>query len=102
MEKEIEQFEKDFREYLNASIAYAEIQEPYQALSSEDEIKWLKEYITKTLTETREKAVRETEERLFNNPLELFRGNRVKMSPQAREALLQAIDITTPDNTTKT
>ena len=43
-------FERDFREYLNASIAFASVQQPYQALSSEDEIIWLKKWIQKNLT----------------------------------------------------
>lgn len=45
----VAEFEKNFRDYLHASIAYAEVQEPYQPLSSEDEIKWLKDYLTTTL-----------------------------------------------------
>ena len=55
IDKTISQFEQDFRDYLEASIAYAEVQEPYQALSSEDEITWLKNYITKTLQAERQK-----------------------------------------------
>jgi len=31
--------------------------------------------------------------RLFNNPLEIFRGNRIKMSSEAREAFLLSIDV---------
>ena len=41
----IEKFEKDFREYLEASIQFAEVQEPYRALSSEDEIEWIKNWL---------------------------------------------------------
>lgn len=44
-------------------------------------------------------AVAEERERLFKNPLELFRGNRIKMTREAREALLMAIDITHPKDT---
>ena len=33
----IDKFEKDFREYLEASITHAELQTPYEPLSSEDE-----------------------------------------------------------------
>lgn len=40
-----------------------------------------------------QKAREEEKERLFKNPLELFRGNRIKMTLEAREALLMAIDI---------
>lgn len=45
MERLLKKFDNDFREYLEASIAFAEIQDPYRPLSSEDEIKWLKEWI---------------------------------------------------------
>lgn len=57
MEKEIIEFEKAFREYLNASIIRAEIQEPYEPLSSEDEIRWLKEYFTQALQEAEERGI---------------------------------------------
>jgi hypothetical protein len=57
-------------------------------------VDWIKQSMAEAL-----KAVREEErERLFANPLEVFRGNRIKMSHEAREALLQAIDITSPKN----
>lgn len=32
-------------EYINASIAFAEVQEPYRPLSMEDEIQWCKSWI---------------------------------------------------------
>ncbi len=48
-EKLIIKFEKDFREYLTASIQFAEVQEPYKALSSEDEITWIKNWLKNNL-----------------------------------------------------
>lgn len=41
----LKEFDEDFREYLHASIAYAELQEPYRALDIEDEIKWIKNWL---------------------------------------------------------
>lgn len=46
----MKEFDKDFRAYVNAGIAYAEVQETYQALDFEDEVKWLKSYIGSLLT----------------------------------------------------
>jgi hypothetical protein len=46
-----------------------------------------------TLHHQLQKAREEERERLFKNPLELFRGNRIKMTAEAREALLMAVDI---------
>ena len=40
-------FDRDFREYVNASIAYAEVQEPYKALDFEDEMRWIKRWLMK-------------------------------------------------------
>ena len=48
-EEILEKFERDFRNYLHASISYAEVQEPYEGLSSEDEIAWIKEWWSKEL-----------------------------------------------------
>ena len=50
LEEQVGKFDVDVRAYLEARIAFAEVQEPYQALSSEDEIKWLQEYITEAIT----------------------------------------------------
>lgn len=41
----VSKFDKEFREYLNASIAFAEVQQPYRVLDIEDEIKWIKNWI---------------------------------------------------------
>lgn len=62
-EEMVEEFEEDFRDYLNASIAYAEIQEPYQALSSEDEIKWLKKRVTQLANSIHTQSALEAEGR---------------------------------------
>lgn len=47
MDEILKQFDKDFREYINASILYSEVQDVYRPLDFEDEVKWLKEYIIK-------------------------------------------------------
>ena len=44
-----EKFEKDYREYTNACIAYAETREEYEPLSWERDCKWIKEWIVKNL-----------------------------------------------------
>lgn len=41
IEKIVEDFAESYREYLLASIRFAEIQEPYRPLSSEEDIKFL-------------------------------------------------------------
>ena len=61
-EEMVEEFEKDFRDYLDACIAYCEVQEPYQPMSAEDEIKWLKEYLTKALTQAHQAGIDEAVE----------------------------------------
>ena len=48
-EKLITKFEKDFREYLTASIQFAEVQQPYKALSAEDEIEWIKNWLKENI-----------------------------------------------------
>lgn len=48
-QKELDALEKDFRAYLIASIQYAQVQEPYRPLSSEDEITWLKSFLLASL-----------------------------------------------------
>lgn len=59
------QFDAEFREYVNASIRYAEIQEPYEALDFEDEMRWIKRWLLKNcyakphVTESWEKDLRE-------------------------------------------
>lgn len=52
----VDKFEQEFREYLNASIIRAEVQEIYEPLSSEDEIKWLKEKVSLLLREEKFKT----------------------------------------------
>lgn len=46
-EQLIEKFESEYRNMVNASIAYAEIQEPYKALDFEDELEWIKNWLRK-------------------------------------------------------
>ena len=45
MEEKLERFDKEFRDYINAGILYAEMQTNYQALDFEDEVKWIKDWI---------------------------------------------------------
>ena len=40
----------------------------------------------------------EERERILANPTELFRGQRIKMTPEQRDTLLQAIDLTQPQH----
>jgi len=45
MEKLIKKFDTDFREYTNACIAFAEVQEEYEPLSFERDIEWIKNWM---------------------------------------------------------
>lgn len=45
----LDKFERDFTEYVNAGIIYAELQEEYEPLSFEDELLWLKQYWAQVL-----------------------------------------------------
>lgn len=38
----LEKFDKDFREYINACIRYAELQKSYRPLDFEEEVAWIK------------------------------------------------------------
>ena len=55
--KFLERFDRDFRKYLNASIAFAEVQKPYRALDIEDEILWLKRWIERNTLPRKRKIV---------------------------------------------
>jgi hypothetical protein len=57
-----------------------------------DEV-FLPDWLRTTLHQELQKAREEEREKLFKNPMELFRGNRIKMTVEAREALLNTIDV---------
>ena len=57
IKQKAKEFDKKFREYVNAGITYAELQEVYKPLDFEDEVKWIQDFMEQALEEQSEEEM---------------------------------------------
>lgn len=55
----LNKFDREYRDYINSAVLYAELQIPYEALDIEREIRWIKSWIQENTTGATEEVMNE-------------------------------------------